>query len=556
MFRRIRPPHVLLALGLLLAVLVSGPAAASIGVAGTGEPRFTNSDTNTVWFSWTKPADNPSAPYWADLAYKTGATGVVGSTGATGATGPFGPGNSGDYGVRVAPEPLIDGHSYGVCALGKSLVTPPDFTYESAGSCDDAVVSGKRTFSIIDHTRPSIQVTVNGGAALTRASVIPVRIDYTDNLAAPWPANFVCLRGGIDPATAKTQCDAAGAPQYAYDAKCSAPTVPSSDPAAFVNAFVCNIAAGTATPDGPVTFCASAADSALPDNPASSNQGVGADNLPITADRANLSYSQCGSTILDRTPPGVVVVAPAGGRIGETLAMSSLTQDATSGVTGPVAWTFGDGTPAASGPAVSHVFTKAGTYVVTAAMADVAGNIGRGTTSVVVTTGPASAKQVSGGVLIGKQLSAVALIKLAGAGGHVKRLSAGDLQCLVPGAVRRRTGRTVIPISFAAGRQGTITLRYSIKGRRIAAAGLKLTRAGTGTFKLVLPRKSPTGSGQLVLRWAPVGGKRITTIVDVKLVAAHKPSRKKHAKARKATAPRTRVVPRVSGAPAVTPGAF
>ena len=552
MFRRIRPPHVLLALGLLLAVVVSGPAAASIGVAGTGEPRFTNSDTNTVWFSWVRPG---SEPYSADLAYKTGATGVVGTTGATGVTGPFGSVGAGEVGIRVQPEPLIDGHSYGVCALGKSLVMAPDFTYDATGSCDDAVVSGKRTFSIIDHTRPSIQVTVNGGTPLTRASVIPVRIDYTDNLAPPWPANFVCLRGAIDPGTAKGQCDAPGAPQYTYDSKCSVPTVPSSDPAAFVNSFVCNIAAGTTTPDGPVTFCASAADSALPDNPASSNQGVGTDNLPITADRANLSYSQCGSTILDRTPPGVVVVAPAGGRIGETLAMSSLTQDAMSGVTGPVAWDFADATPAASGPAVSHVYTKAGTYVVTAAIADVAGNVGRGTTSVVVTTGPASGKKISGGALLGKQLSAAALIKIAGAGGHVTRLSAGDFQGLVPGLVRLRTGRTVIPISFAAGRKGTITLRYSIRGRRIAGAGLKLTRAGTGTFKLLLPRKAPTGNGQLVLRWAPVGGKRLTTIVDVALVGARKAARKQ-GKARKAQFTRAHHVPRVSGAPPVAPRAF
>ena len=114
----------LLALGLLLAVVISGPAAASIGVAGTGEPKFTNSDTNTVWFSWTKPTPSPPE-YWADLAYMHGATGVIGTRGATGATGPLGSGAAGETAVAVGPAPLIEGNSYGLCAWGKSLISAP-----------------------------------------------------------------------------------------------------------------------------------------------------------------------------------------------------------------------------------------------------------------------------------------------------------------------------------------------------------------------------------------------------------------------------------------------
>ena len=547
MFRRFRLHHALFALGLLLAVAVSGPAAASIGVAGLGEPKFTNSATNSAWFAWVKPRDNP---FYADLTYTHGATGAAGTTGATGATGPLGPAGAGETAIQLGPGPLTEGHSYGVCALGRSLVPPLDTPmFDAAGSCQDEAVSGKRTYSIIDRTRPSIQVKLNGGTALTRASVIPVRIDYTDNLAFPFPANFVCLRGGIDPATAKAQCDAspASAPQYAYDPKCSTPTVAPSDPSSFVNSFVCNVSAGPATPDGPVTFCAVSADAAIPDNPASSNQSQ-------TADKANLSFSACGSTVLDRTPPAVLVVAPAGARLGETVAVSSLGQDATSGVAGDVAWGWGDGSPASTGAKATHVFTKAGTYSVTAAMADAAGNIGRGTASIVVTSGPATVQRVRGGRWGRTQLTAAAVIRRAGAGGRVKRLSAGDLQGLVPGRVRLKRSGSGIPISLAAGRTGSVSLTYSIAGRRFATGGLTFTKAGTGTFTLALPRSTAAGKGQLLIRWSPAGGKRISVILDVTTLKA-KPVRRARKQARKAAAatPSRFATPYVTGAPAGLP---
>ena len=540
----------LFALGLLLAVVISGPAAASIGVAGTGEPKFTNSETNTAWFSWTKPAANQD--YYADLTYTHGDPGKIGTTGATGATGPLGPAGAGETAVPLGPGgPLLDGHSYGVCVLGRTLVAPPDqFAADASGSCDDQVISGKRTYSIIDRVRPSIQVRLNGGGAVTRASVIPVRIDYTDNAAFPFPANFVCLRGGIDPATAKTQCDASSptSPQYAYDPKCSAPSVAPSDPSSFINYFICNVSAGPMTPDGPVTFCAISADAAIPDNPASSNQSQ-------TADKANLSFSSCGSTVLDRTAPSVLVVAPAGARIGDTVSLSSLGQDATSGLAGDVAWSWGDGSPAGTGAKATHVFTKAGTYAVTAAMTDAAGNVGRGTASIIVTTGPASVKKLRGGSWSRKQLSAAAVIKRAGAGGHVKRLAAGDLQGLVPGLVRMTRRGSVIPIALASGRTGTLSLSYSVGGRRFGAGGFQISRAGTGTFSLRLPRGTWIGKGVLLVRWSPAGGKRITIPLDVATVKAKPAKRKAKRKAKKSAAPAPSrfATPYVTGAPSGLP---
>ena len=547
----------LLALGLLLAVAISGPAAASIGVAGTGEPKFTNSDTNTIWFSWNKAPDNNVLSYSARLTYFEGATGAVGSIAATGATGPLGPNGggaaSGETGVLVVPTPvaLTEGHSYGVCALGTSaLLAPPDtFADDASGSCDDQVISGKRTFSIIDRTRPSIQVKLNNGAAFTRASVIPVRIDYTDNAAFPFPANFVCLRGGIDPVTAKKQCDEAPAssPQYAYDPKCSSPSVAPSDPSSFINYFICNVSAGPATPDGPVTFCAVSADAAIPDNPAKSDQSQ-------TADKANLSFSNCGSTVLDRTPPGVLVVAPAGARIGDAVNVSALGQDATSGPAGDVAWGWGDGTPAGTGAKTTHVFTKAGTYAVTAAMTDTAGNVGVGKASLVVTTGPATVTRVRGGRWNRKQLSSAAVIRQAGAGGHVKRLAAGDLQGLVPGFVRMTSRGGGIPISLASGRTGSVSLTYTVGGHRFGAGSFKLKRAGTGTFTLKLARRTWIGNGVLLVRWSPAGGKRITIPLDVATVKA-KPAKRTRKKAKKAAVvPASRfATPHVTGAPSGLP---
>ncbi len=557
MFRRFRLHHALFALGLLLAVAVSGPAAASIGVAGKGEPQFTNSETNSAWLAWTKPQADGVLAYFARLSYYHGVTGATGPIGATGTTGPLGPSGgdagSGELGIPVipAPAPLVEGHRYGVCALGTSaLLAPPDaFADDASGTCEDQDVSGRRTYSIIDRTRPSIQVTVNGGTALTRASIIPVRIDYTDNLAFPFPANFVCLRGGIDPATAKAQCDAApvASPQYVYDSKCSSPTVAPGDPSSFINSFLCNVAAGAATPDGPVTFCAVSADAAIPDNPASSNQSQ-------TADRANLSFSACGSTVLDRTPPSVVVVAAAGARIGEALSVSSLGQDATSGLAGDVAWGWGDGSPASAGAKVTHVFTKTGTYAVTAAMADAAGNIGRGTASIVVTTGRATVQRVRGGRWRTTQLTSAAIIRRAGAGGHAKRLAAGDLQGLVPGQLRLKQSGSGIPVSLAAGRTGSVSMTYSIGGRRFATGGFTLTKAGTGTFTLALSRRTPAGKGQLLIRWSPAGGTRVNVVLDVTTLKARplRRARKKAAKAAAAT-PSRFATPYVTGAPAGLP---
>ena len=179
-------------------------------------------------------------------------------------------------------------------------------------------------------------------------------------------------------------------------------------------------------------------------------------------------------------------------------------------------------------------------------MTDAAGNVGRGTASVVITTGAASAKRVRGGSLSGKQLSSAALIRRAGAGGHVKRLSAGDLQGLVPARVRLKRTKSSIPISLAAGRKGSLTFTYTIRGRRIATAGLQITKAGTGTFALGLPKRSPTGKGLLLVRWTPAGGKRTTVGLDVTLVAA-KPVKKRRS-ARKSAL----TAPYVTGAPLAT----
>lgn len=553
--RRTRPHHLLFVLLLIGAVLVSGPAAASIGVAGTGEPRFTNSDTNTAWFSWTVPSPPPGqtiAEYDADLVYQHGATGQTGTTGATGATGPLGATGptSGEAPVVVTPaggDAPIDGHTYGVCVLGRySLVSAPaTFTSETAGSCQDASATGKRTGSIIDRGRPAIQVKVNNGVAVTGASVFPVRIDYSDALAPPFPANFVCLRGAVDPATAKAQCDASSqaSPQYAYDAHCSAPTVAVTLPGAQLNAFVCNIAAGSATPDGPVTFCAIAADAAIPDNPASSNQSQ-------TADRANLSPPVCGSTVLDRSPPSVEVAAPAGVPVGDTLSVSAAVADPIAGLAGDPAWDFGDGATA-TGATASHVFARAGTYTVTATVADAVGNVGHAAVAVVATLGAARTSNVHGGKVRAVALTSRQLAARAGAGARVKRLAVGDLQVLVPDRLRLpRTGSASLPMALATARKGTFTATYTIAGRRLASAGLQITRAGSLGFALRLAPGAVADVGQLVLRFTAAGAPRITAAMPVRLVAA-KPL-KHRTKHRATTVHKAQARPFVTGAPRAT----
>ncbi|HEX6699570.1 MAG TPA: PKD domain-containing protein, partial [Gaiellaceae bacterium] len=80
------------------------------------------------------------------------------------------------------------------------------------------------------------------------------------------------------------------------------------------------------------------------------------------------------AAILDAKPPVLERLAvPRTARAGRRVGFSVGAADAMSALAQPPVWRFGDGATA-SGPAVGHVYRRAGRYRVTVTAADLAGN--------------------------------------------------------------------------------------------------------------------------------------------------------------------------------------
>ncbi len=82
------------------------------------------------------------------------------------------------------------------------------------------------------------------------------------------------------------------------------------------------------------------------------------------------------------------LTVPATGAPGAPLAFSATASDTFSGVAS-IAWSFGDGSAAATGSPVTHAYSAAGTYTVTATATDTLGNTGTPLTGIVAVAPPA-----------------------------------------------------------------------------------------------------------------------------------------------------------------------
>ncbi|MCW2995985.1 MAG: domain containing protein [Conexibacter sp.] len=95
-----------------------------------------------------------------------------------------------------------------------------------------------------------------------------------------------------------------------------------------------------------------------------------------------------GVSLLDVTPPELRSLAvPAAGTAGTAAAFAVDPADAFSAIAS-TSWSFGDGTPAASGTSVQHAFAAAGSYDVTVTSTDVEGNTASATRTVAVAAAP------------------------------------------------------------------------------------------------------------------------------------------------------------------------
>ena len=196
---------------------------------------------------------------------------------------------------------------------------------------------------------------------------MPVKVDFADDVAGPFPANFLCFRVGGGP------CDTNAGDIYGYNASCSVPGTAGKS-----TTFSCTADYG-AVADGSVSACVIAADASIPDNPNGPNQTA-------TAEKANLSAPSCDAVVVDRTPPAVSIAgAPTTVKAGDLVSLQASASDATSGLAGAGQWTWGDNTGGGSGDAVTHTFTQPGTYEVALTVADAAGNTATAKKAITVT---------------------------------------------------------------------------------------------------------------------------------------------------------------------------
>jgi hypothetical protein len=250
---------------------MAGPAAAEVIPEGTGEPLYTNSVQNTQWFRVTKPTGIGSyrlkVSYYANNALVSEQTVPNAQNGVIWANW---------SGVAT----LQHGGQYGICIQGE-YTFPNDSLWISDGpnSCSAGTMLGRRSYTTIDRSKPSIAVTAAGGAASTKSASIPVSIAFSDDVAGPYPSTWTCIAAGSDP------CG-----QFDYNQKCSVPAGGGKS-----TTFSCDLDASQ-LPDGPVTVCARSADASVPDNPSGADQ-----SRPAT--QANLSDAGCDTVTLDRSVP-------------------------------------------------------------------------------------------------------------------------------------------------------------------------------------------------------------------------------------------------------------
>ena len=241
---------------------MAGQASAQVQPAGIGEPLYTNSTQNTQWFEWsaTQGADayRIRYDYYENNTLRASPAVTVSSTGS-------GSGWANWSGVAT----LQHGGQYGMCAQGQySLPNDSLFFSDGPNSCSMGTMLGRRAFTTIDRSKPNAALALAAGAEYVKDPEVAVRIDFSDDVAGPFPANFLCFQTGGGP---QSLCDKSTGAIYGYNPACSAP-----GGAGKSTTFTCTADYGQ-VPDGNVWACVIAADAAIPDNPNGPDQSATAE---------------------------------------------------------------------------------------------------------------------------------------------------------------------------------------------------------------------------------------------------------------------------------------
>jgi plastocyanin len=484
-----------LAASAAVAIVLPASASAQVQPAGTGEPAFTNSAQNTQWFEWPAQSAGMDAyqvqySYYENNVVKASPTVNYGT--AAGST----------WANWSGVATLQQGAQYGICAQGRySFTNDPLFYPDGPNSCSMGTTLGRRSHTTIDRSKPTAALELAAGAAFVRDAKVPLGIDFADDVAGPFPATFLCMQAGGGPAGV---CDTGSGATYSYTAACSVPGGPGRS-----TTFSCTADFGPG-PDGTVWACAIAADASIPDNPTGSNQTG-------TADKANLSPASCDGVVLDRTPPTVSIGMASGTvAVGDVVAFQASASDATSGLAGVGRWTWGDGSAAASGDAVTHSYAAPGTYEVTLTSTDAAGNVATAKRSITVTAPAATDPPPAVG---------------SGTPPPTRTDGAAQPASLALGAPRKvRVRSRVIPVKLTGSAAGRVQLVLRRAGRVVARAGVTLRAARTATHRLKLPKRIKAGRYKLRATYRPAAGRAISRSRTITLMG--KPS------ARRATAAR------------------
>jgi PKD repeat protein len=485
------------------AVALAQPAAAQVQPAGTGEPLFTNSAQNTQFFEWPAQGAGIDA-YQVQYRYYANNAEVASPTVNYGT-------NAGSAWANWSGvASLQHGGQYGVCAQGRYSLTNDSLFYpDGPNSCSMGTMLGRRAYTTIDRSKPSASVTLGGGAGgaeYTKDAKVALKVDFSDDVAGPFPANFICFQFGGGPGGL---CDATQGFIYGYTPSCSVPAG-----AGKATSFNCTADYGSGSspaPDGPVWACVRAADAAIPDNPSGSNQSG-------SADKANLSDPQCDGIVLDRGAPAASINASATSvRVGDLVNFEAQVSDATSGVAAGGTWTWGDNTAGGSGASASHTFTQAGTYEVKLAVADNAGN-GATATKVITVAAPGGSSTPGGGTTTTGGGSTTTGGGTTTTGGGTTTTVGGTTTGggtttakLTVGAPAKLAAKSkAIRLSLKAGAAGRVQLSL-VRGGRVVSRGGTAVAAGTTVYKLKLPKGGKAGRYTIKATYTPAGGSAKTT---------------------------------------------
>jgi plastocyanin len=506
------------------AVAMAQPAAAQVQPAGTGEPLYTNSAQNTQFFEW------PAQPAGID-AYQVQYRYYANNAEVASPTYNYGTGAGNTWANWAGEATLQHGGQYGICAQGRySFTNDPLFFPDGPNSCSAGTMIGRRASTTIDRSKPTAAITLGGGAQYTKDAKIALKVDFSDDVAGPFPANFLCFQFGGGPTGL---CDASKGFVYGYTPNCSVPANSAKS-----TSFTCTADYGSGAspaPDGPVWACVRAADAAIPDNPNSSNQSG-------SADKANLSDPQCDGIVLDRIAPTASINASATSvKVGDLVTFQAQAADATSGVGAQSSWTWGDNTAGGSGASATHTFTQAGTYEVKLAVADNAGNTAAASKVITVsapstggqtpppgggTTDPGGGTTTPGG---GTTTPGGGTTTPGGGttdpGDDADTGDDADDATLSIRAPRRLAAKAKsIRIAMDADASGRVQLQL-VRGSRVISRGGTVVVEGASAYKLKLPKATKAGRYTIKATYTPTGGTAKKTSRAITLTGKARASR-------------------------------